>query len=176
MIKIDLKWWMGGPELTKLKNAAQIWFERVAGWANWPLLQMDQETCSLGLLKLIAWQRGIDQFPGEPERQFRLRTKHAYANAADAGSDIGFKRIFARMELGPVASNERMPDEDWDIIELEVTDTAVSKQAAYMNWLIQTYGRTCRRYRWKVITSTRIYIRTAICGCDYATFYCTEAD
>ena len=175
MIKINLKWWLGGPELTKLKNAAEIWFNRVAGWANWPLQQLDPETCSIGLLHLIAWQRGIDQFAGEPERQYRLRTKYAYANAADAGSDIGFQQIFARMELGAVSLNERIEGEDWDIVELEVTDTTMAQMPEYMNWLIQTYGRTCRRYRWKVATPSRIYTRSAVCGCDYATYYCREA-
>ncbi|WBA86531.1 phage tail protein [Endozoicomonas sp. GU-1] len=173
MIKINLKWWLGGPELTKLKNAAEIWFNRVAGWANWPLQQLDPETCSLGLLHLIAWQRGIDQFAGEPERQYRLRTKYAYANAADAGSSIGFERIFARMELGAVTINERLEDRDFDIIELEVTDTTVAKNADYLNWLIQTYGRTCRRYEWKVVTPISVAVRPASFSCDYGTYYCS---
>ncbi|MET4706735.1 phage tail protein [Endozoicomonas lisbonensis] len=181
MIKLKLKWWMNGEkedgqqgELAKLTKAAQAWFDRVADWAKWPVLQLDPETCAPGLLHLIAWQRGITQFPGEPERQYRLRTKHAYVNAADAGSVIGFQNIFARMELGAVSIAERSPDKPWDVITLQVTDTTVARDAAYLNWIIQTYGRTCRRYEWEIVTPISNTVRSASFSCDYGTYYCKE--
>lgn len=183
MIKLKLKWWMDGNatdptkpdgELAKLTRAAQVWFDRVGQWAQWPILQLDPETCALGLLNLIAWQRGITQFPGEPERQYRLRTKHAYANAADAGSVIGFQNIFARLELGAVSIAERSPDKPWDVITLQVTDTTVANDAQYLNWLIQTYGRTCRRYEWEIISPINVHIPVASFGCDYGTYFCSE--
>lgn len=172
-MKLNLKWWMGGEELTTLKNAAEIWFNRVEDWVRWPLQQLDARTCSLAILALISWQRGVDRFPGEPERQFRLRTQHAYANATDAGSVQGFGRIFARMELGAVSINEHIEGKDFDVIELEVTDNAVAQNDQYLNWLIHTYGRTCKRYEWKVITPIRTHIRSASFGGDFVTYYCS---
>ena len=184
MIKINLKWWMDGNasdqnkpdgELAKLTKAAQAWFDRVGQWAKWPLQQLDPETCELGLLNLIAWQRGIKQFPAEPERQYRLRVKHAYANAADAGSVEGFEQIFVRLELGAVSIAERSSDRDWDVIRLQVTDTAVARDARYLNWLIQTYGRTCRRYEWEIVSPVNVRLPVASFGCDYGTFFCSES-
>ena len=38
MIKLELKFWLAGTELTKLKDAAQSWWGKVEGWLCWPLL------------------------------------------------------------------------------------------------------------------------------------------
>lgn len=59
MFKLSLPFWLDGPELAKLKAAAQAWWSKVENWLHWPLLQMDAETCHVSVLDLLAWQREI---------------------------------------------------------------------------------------------------------------------
>ncbi|MDD1010635.1 phage tail protein [Pseudomonas shahriarae] len=153
MIKLNLKFWLAGTELTKLKDAAQSWWEKVEGWLRWPLLQMDADTCHLIVLDLLAWQRDITRFKGEPEALYRLRVKFAFINAVDAGSTAGMKRILIRLGVGYVEIEERMPDRDWDVVLLRFSDTQLSQNPELLRVLIQQYGRTCRRYDFVTITS-----------------------
>jgi len=153
MIKLNLKFWLAGTELTKLKDAAQSWWEKVEGWLRWPLLQMDADTCHLIVLDLLAWQRDITRFKGEPEALYRLRVKFAFINAVDAGSTAGMKRILVRLGVGYVEIEERMPDRDWDVVLLRFSDTQLSQNPELLRVLIQQYGRTCRRYDFVTITS-----------------------
>lgn len=152
MLKLDLKFWLAGTELTKLKDAAQGWWEKVEGWLRWPLLQMDADTCHLTMLDLLAWQRDITRFKGEPETLYRLRVKFAFINAVDAGSTAGMKRILQRLGVGYVEIEERMPDRDWDVVLLRFTDTQLAQNPELLRVLIQQYGRTCRRYDFVTIT------------------------
>lgn len=153
MIKLNLKFWLAGTELTKLKDAAQSWWEKIEGWLRWPLLQMDADTCHLIVLDLLAWQRDITRFKGEPEALYRLRVKFAFINAVDAGSTAGMKRILVRLGVGYVEIEERMPDRDWDVVLLRFSDTQLSQNPELLRVLIQQYGRTCRRYDFVTITS-----------------------
>ena len=146
MIKIDLPFWLDGDEITKLKASAQAWWETVENWMRWPLLQMDAETCHLAVLDLLAWQRDITRFRGEPEALYRLRVKFAFINAVDAGSVAGFQRIFQRLGIGTVRISERQPDRDWDIVQLHLTDEQLSTYPGLLDMVIHQYGRTCRRY------------------------------
>lgn len=168
-MKLKLPWWMAGPELSKVKTAAQDFFDDLIDVARWPLNQLDVRQASEGIVRLIAWQRGIDRFSNEDLKMFRLRVFHAYANAKDAGSVIGFERIFQRLELGPLEQEERLPDKDWDVIVLLVRDSVTAQNPEFMNWLIQTYGRTCRRYEWNVITLLTISVKPATFGWDQQT-------
>jgi hypothetical protein len=146
MIKIDLPFWLDGDEITRLKASAQAWWESVEGWMRWPLLQMDAETCHLAVLDLLAWQRDITRFRGEPEALYRRRVKFAFINAVDAGSVAGFQRIFQRLGIGSVRISERQPDRDWDIVQLHLTDEQLSAYPGLLDMVIHQYGRTCRRY------------------------------
>lgn len=168
-MKLKLPWWMAGPELSKVKTAAQDFFDDLLAVARWPLEQLDARQASEGIVRLIAWQRGIDRFNNERLEMFRLRVFHAYANAKDAGSKIGFERIFQRLELGPLQQKEREPDNDWDVIVLIVRDSVTAQNPEFMNWLIQTYGRTCRRYEWNVITVLTISAKSATFDWDQQT-------
>lgn len=152
MIKLELKFWLAGTELTKLKQAAQAWWEKVEDWLRWPLLQMDADTCHLVVLDLLAWQRDITRFKGEPEGLYRLRVKHAFINAVDAGSTAGMKRILERLGVGYVEIEERQPDRDWDVVLLRFSDSQLSQNPDLLRVLIQQYGRTCRRYDFSTIT------------------------
>ncbi|MCZ7024177.1 phage tail protein, partial [Salmonella enterica] len=90
--------------------AAQSWWEKVEGWLQWPLMQMNADTCHITVLDLLAWQRDISRFKDEPESLYRLRVKFAFINSVDAGSTVGLKRILQRLGVGYVEINERLPD------------------------------------------------------------------
>ena len=157
MIQLKLPFWLSGPELTKLKASAQAWWAKVEEWMQWPLLQADAETCHLTILDLLAWQRDITRFDGEPESLYRLRVKYAFVNAVDAGSPAGLKRILRRLGVGYVEIEERMPDRDWDVVLLTLSDSQLSENPELLRVLIQQYGRTCRRYDFVTVTPVTMH-------------------
>lgn len=161
MIKLNLPFWLDGPQLAKLKAAAQSWWEKVEGWLHWPLLQMDADTCHLTVLDLLAWQRDISRFKDEPESLYRLRVKFAFINAVDAGSTAGLKRILQRLGVGYVEIDERMPERDWDVVMLRLSDSQLSQNPELLRVLIQQYGRTCRRYDFVTITPVSLRLVAA---------------
>lgn len=161
MIRLKLPFWLDGPELAKLKAAAQTWWEKVEGWLQWPLLQMDAETCHLTVLDLLAWQRDINRFKDEPESLYRLRVKFAFINAVDAGSTAGLKRILHRLGVGYVEIEERLEGRDWDVVLLRLSDSQLSDNPELLRVLIQQYGRTCRRYDFVTITPVTLRIVAA---------------
>lgn len=156
MIKLDLPFWSNKGASLPLIKTAQLFWEKVEQGLRWPLTQMDPETCTQGVLNLIAWQRDITRFGSEPLWLYRLRVKYAYANAVDAGSVAGIKRIFTRLGVGYVEVEERAPGRDWDVIVLRLSDNQLSQNTALLKVLIEQYGRTCRRYEFDVITSVGI--------------------
>lgn len=158
MIKLKLPFWLDGIELNRLRTASQSWWDRVEGWLQWPLLQMDAETCHLTVLDLLAWQRDISRFKDEPESLYRLRVKFAFINAVDAGSTAGLKRILQRLGVGYVEIDERLPDRDWDVVLLRLSDSQLSQNPELMRVLIQQYGRTCRRYDFVSITPVSLRV------------------
>ena len=161
MSPLKLPFWLAGPELSKLKDAAQAWWAKVTEWLRWPLLQMDAETCHLTVLDLLAWQRDITRFKDEPESLYRLRVKFAFVNAVDAGSTAGLKRILMRLGVGYVEIDERLPDRDWDVVLLRLTDSQLSENPELLRVLIQQYGRTCRRYDFITITPVSLRLVAA---------------
>jgi hypothetical protein len=173
VIKLELKFWLAGTELTKLKQAAQSWWETVEEWLRWPLLQMDAETCHLVMLDLLAWQRDITRFKDEPESLYRLRVKYAFINAVDAGSTAGMKRILQRLGVGYVEIEERMPDRDWDVVLLRFTDSQLAKNPELLRVLIQQYGRTCRRYDFVTLTPVTLGVALVDFNDDQQTLVAT---
>jgi hypothetical protein len=170
---VSLPFWMSGPELKKLAEAARRWFGLLMGWAVWPVSQMDPETCSESVLNLVAWQRDIGRFDGESLDLFRKRVKYAYVNARDAGSVEGFKRIFQRLGVGYVEVEERMDGRDWDVLAIHLSDTQLADNQDLLQVLIQHYGRTCRRYEWTIITPLTIAARLETFDNDYQTICAT---
>ncbi|MDK2956534.1 MAG: hypothetical protein PWQ57_2030 [Desulfovibrionales bacterium] len=162
-----LPFWMAGETAVRLADAAANWFDLLRGWAQWPARQMDPESCAESVLSLLAWQRDIDRFDGEPLALFRKRVAYAYANARDAGSAIGFKRIFERLGVGYVELDERMDGRDWDIVAVRLTDSQLAGNQALLSEIIQHYGRTCRRYEWTVITPAPCGVRAVEFGAGY---------
>ncbi len=159
MIKLSLPFWLGGPQLARLQAAAQAWWAHVEIWCSWPLLQADAETCHPTLLDLLAWQRDITRYRSEPESLYRRRVKHAFINAVDAGSGAGLKRVLHRLGVGYVEIEERMPDRDWDVVLLKLSDSQLSDSPELLRVITQQYGRTCRRYDF--VTHTRVALHIA---------------
>ncbi|UUA73105.1 phage tail protein [Cellvibrio sp. QJXJ] len=160
MIKLDLPFWSNKGSSKPLIKTAQLYWERIANSLLWPLTQTDPETCTLTILNFIAYQRDITRFDGEPLWLFRLRVKYAYANAQDAGSVAGIKRIFERLGIGYVEVDERTPDRDWDVIVLRLSDNQLSQNSALLRVLLEQYGRTCRRYEFEILVSVGISMTT----------------
>ena len=169
MIKLELPFWLDGEEATKLKAAAQAWWESVEGWLRWPLLQMDAETCHLTILDLLAWQRDITRFRGESEALYRLRVKYAFVNAVDAGSVAGFQRIFRRLGIGEVRIAERQPDRDWDIVQLHLGDQQLSNFPQLLDLVVNQYGRTCRRYELVSTTVLELQVSVGVIDSEHLT-------
>ncbi|MEM5487053.1 phage tail protein [Enterobacter cloacae] len=172
--EIKLPVWMNKGEPLTLAHASRVWWERVYGWLTFPLAQIDVDTCDERLLALLAYQRDINRFADEPLALFRLRVKHAFVNALDAGSKAGFARIFERLDIGQVEQLERQIWLDWDVILLRINDEQLSRDNALMMSIVRQYGRTCRRYFFDVLNSSREYIHAGEFPHDaeyhYATF------
>lgn len=157
---IDLSFWESQGEMAKLAILGGKYWNKVQGWLSWLNYQVDAQESPLTIVKLLAFQRDVQRFQDEPESLFRLRVKHALANAKDAGSSAGFKEIWKRLELGYLGQNERVPGLDWDIVQLEITENALNDNPELLSVIIQKYGRTCRRYTYSTLAPAPITIRT----------------
>lgn len=151
-------WWEDGYTISPahaepgfLASGINALWQRIKGWLVLPLAQQDPLTCSEPLLALLAWERDISRFNGEPLELFRKRVKFAFVNARDAGEVAGFKRIFKRLGIGWCDIHERQEGEPWDVITIEVADSTLVSNQVLIETLIQQYGRTCRRYRFEVV-------------------------
>jgi hypothetical protein len=60
-----------------------------------------------------------------------------------------------------VEIEERMDGQDWDVIAIRMSDTQLSENETLLTELIQHYGRTCRRYGWKIIESLPVEVQVA---------------
>ena len=160
-----IPWWQDGSTISEevkephfLSKGVFAFFQMVWSWLLLPLRQMDALTCSENTLELMAWDRDIKRFEGEPLSLLRKRVKYAALNAKDAGSVAGFKRIFERLDIGIVAFKEREDAVQWDVCTIELTDGDISNNTKLVQTLIEQYGRTCRRYRFQVIYQTNLRV------------------
>ncbi|OWF73331.1 hypothetical protein B4902_08635 [Yersinia frederiksenii] len=165
--QFNLPVWMNKGEPVKLMRACRAFWQQVYTWIKWPLNQTDPLTCIVPLLNVLAYQRDVTRFPGEPLTLFRKRVHFAFINAKDAGSVAGFIAIFARLGVGYVELLERQPDLDWDVITVRVTDSQLAENSELLMNIIRQYGRTCRRYRYEIITPVDMHIRAGHVGCEY---------
>ncbi|GAB7406180.1 TPA: phage tail protein [Enterobacter hormaechei] len=160
LASMSLPSWMNKGEPLALLRTARTYWAEVYSWITWPLRQFDPLTCTEPVLNLIAYDRDISRFSGEPLSLYRKRVAYAFINARDAGSVEGFINIFSRLGIGYVELVERQPDIDWDVIMVRVTDSQIADNTQLMIQIIRQYGRTCRRYQFEVITSESLAIRT----------------
>lgn len=157
--RLALPSWMDKGEPAKLLAALRRFWSLIYGWLTWPLAQLDAETCTESLLNLLAYQRDIQRFNGEPLDLYRKRVKYAFINAKDSGSVAGFIAIFERLGIGNVLIKERQPHIDWDVIILVLNDEQLSRAPDLLINIIYQYGRTCRRYQFEVINDYQLNMR-----------------
>ncbi|WP_036773619.1 phage tail protein [Photorhabdus australis] len=170
LTRLALPSWMNRGEPAKLLGAARAFWLGVYEWLKWPLAQLDAETCSEALLSVLAYQRDIQRFNGEPLPLFRKRVKYAFINARDAGSIAGFIAIFERLGVGYVELLDRQSDIDWDVIILRLSDSQIAANPDLLMNIIRQYGRTCRRYRFEVIAKNQLLMRVGSLGAEYCTY------
>lgn len=168
--------WMDRGEPAKLLRACITFWSLVYDWMTWPLKQFDPLTCAEPLLNLIAFERDIQRFNGEPLSLFRKRVGFAFINAQEAGEVEGFINIFARLGIGYVELLERQPEIDWDIIIVRVTDSQIASNSDLLLEIIRKYGRTCRRYQFEVITAVGLVIRVGSFEGEYVCYTASLGD
>jgi hypothetical protein len=161
----SVPWWMDGSTLAEklkepyfLANGVMNYWQKIRTWLLWPLAQLDPLTCVERLLPVLAWDRDITRFNNEPLALYRKRIKYAFINAKDSGETAGFIRIFARLGVGHVEIDERVPGRDWDIVTIRLNDTQLSDSSGLLAALIQHYGRTCRRYEFQVTNPVELQL------------------
>ena len=103
MKSLKLPSWMNRGEPARLLKAAVKFWTGIVEWVTWPLQQFDPLTCAEPLLNLLAYDRDIARFNGEPLALFRKRVAYAFINAQDAGSVSGFIAIFERLGIGTLS-------------------------------------------------------------------------
>lgn len=172
MKSLKLPSWMSRGEPARMLKAAEKFWTGIVEWVTWPLQQFDPLTCAEPLLNLLAYDRDIARFNGEPLSLFRKRVAFAFINAQDAGSVSGFIAIFERLGIGYVELLERQAGIDWDVIIVRVTDSQISDNADLLLQIIRQYGRTCRRYQFEVITTSGMRIRA---GWNQGEYVCYPA-
>lgn len=138
--------WLKGQNANALAKVAQSYWQEVESYLFWWLEQQHSENAQTAILDLLAWERSVNRLPGETLEIYGLRVKHAFANATDAGSNIGMEQIFKRLGFGFIQVNERVPGFDWDMVEIAMLEDEFSGKEQLVNEIIEQYGRTCRRY------------------------------
>jgi hypothetical protein len=173
---LKLPSWMDKGDPARLLRACVTFWSQVYEWITWPLRQFDPLTCAEPLLNLIAWERDIERFNGEPLRLFRARVNYAFINAQQAGEVAGFIAIFERLGIGYVELLERQEGQDWDVITVRVTDSQISDNSDLLLEIIRKYGRTCRRYQFEVITTLPLHINIGWFEGEYICWPATLGD
>jgi len=166
-------WWMDGNGILEpafMGPGINAFWRRCWRYLLFPLRQSDPLNCSESMLNLLAWDRGIVRFANEPLDLYRKRVRYAFDNARDAGGVAGFKRIFERLGIGWVNVKERQQGIDWDIITIELADSALAQNQTLVQTLIQHYGRTCRRYQFEVVYPLPVQVRHARFDGSYQLF------
>lgn len=173
---LKLPSWMDRGDPARLLRACVKFWLQVYEWITWPLRQFDPLTCVEPVLNLIAWERDITRFKGEPISLFRKRVSYAFINAQQAGEVAGFIAIFERLGIGYVELLERQEGMDWDVITVRVTDSQIADNSDLLLEIIRKYGRTCRRYQFEVITALPLHINIGWYQGDYVCWPATLGD
>lgn len=150
-----MPYWLARPasELDKLRQAAVIYWQRVADMLAWPAKQLDPMTAELELVNLLAWERDISQIPNETELMYRTRVKYALPFAKGAGSKNGWLDMFEKLGMPWITIDERISKVDWDVVSLQLLDADLGERQNLINALCRQYGRTTRRYQYDTIAS-----------------------
>lgn len=150
-----MPYWLARPksELDKLRQAAVIYWQRVADMLAWPAKQLDPMTAELELVNLLAWERDISQIPNETELMYRTRVKYALQFAKGAGSKEGWYFMFEKLGTPWITIDERVSETDWDVVSLQLLDSDLAERNNLIDNICRQYGRTTRRYQYDTIAS-----------------------
>ena len=162
----QLPTWMNGQNVAALAKVAQGYWQEIESYLFWWLEQQHSEDAQAAILDLLAWERNIKRLPGEAVSLYGLRVKHAFENAKDAGYNVGMEQIFKRLGFGYITISERLPDFDWDMVEIAMLESEFSGKEQLVNELIKQYGRTCRRYFLSAIAAVNTVHATALIEFD----------
>lgn len=150
-----LPYWLARPasELDKLRKGAVRFWQRLADLLAFPVAQLDPMTAELELVHLLAWERDIEQLPGETEALYRTRVKYALKFAKGAGSKEGWYYMFEKLGTPWITIDERVSETDWDVVSLQLLDSDLADRAGLIDNICRQYGRTTRRYQFDTIAT-----------------------
>jgi hypothetical protein len=137
---------MSGPEIVKAAQAVQAVWDLWRSRLNTALLQADIRYCSEDALRLHAWGRNVERYPGEPVELWRARVLHAITAVQRAGSKAGLEYILSIHGIVGVGVRERVVGEDWDIVFVELDQVGFAVATELIDTILERWGRTCRRH------------------------------
>lgn len=138
--------WLNKGYAEKLVKAATGYWSQSRNYVMWAVQQKDELQNEEPILGMLAWERLTQRLNSEPLDLYRKRVQHALVNTIGAGEIATIKDIFNRLDLQVINVRERIEGRDWDIIAIDMTDSALASAYELLPELIQLYGRTCRRY------------------------------
>ncbi|KKL00994.1 hypothetical protein EIK76_01180 [Rheinheimera mesophila] len=149
-----MPYWLAKPggELDKLRKGMVRFWQRFVDMLQFASQQMDPMTAELEFVHLLAWERDIEQIPGETELIYRTRVKYSLPFAKGAGSKSGWLDMFTKLGMPGVAIEERFSETDWDVVDLMLLDDELGTNQPLINSLCRQYGRTTRRYQYSTLT------------------------
>ena len=142
--------WLNKGYAQKLVKAASSYWNKTAEFVMWAVNQKEALENEEPILGFLAWERLTDRLDNEPVSLYRKRVQHALVNTIEAGELAIVKDVFARLDIEVLNVRERIDGRDWDIIALDISDTALANNNNLLPEIIQLYGRTCRRYEFTV--------------------------
>ncbi len=174
MIKPTLPTWANKGQLAKLNDLAFTWFSLVKTWLNVAFLRLDELTCPVFILDLLAFERGITRYANEPLDLYRKRVKYAFINAKEAGTETGLKNIFSRLGLGEITIHQRTALYDWDVVVVEMSAEQLSTNEQLLLTLLNQYGRTCRRYTLETLSTLTVNVGAGSYAIQFNTGVCPQ--
>ena len=154
-----MKHWLAKPgsELDKLRKGAVRFWQRLSEMLQFPANQLDPMTADIEIVHLLAWERDIEQIPTETELVYRTRVKYALPFAKGAGSKAGWLDMFKKLGIPWLTIDERISETDWDVVDLQVLDSAFGDRQDLIDNICRQYGRTTRRYQFSTIAKMGVF-------------------
>jgi len=142
-----LPFWLAGTQTKRAALALAAWWGRAETWLNEAATQASIADCSAEAVAAHARDRAIERLPGESLAIWRGRTQHALTTVIEAGSLAGLNFILTTFGVIGFSVLERVPGQDWDIIEIRLEPTALNgADTTLLDRIFHKWGRVCRRY------------------------------
>ena len=158
-LSAKLPFWLGGTQIKRAALALAVWWGRAETWLNDAAAQASIATCTDEALAAHARDRAIVRLPGESAATWRARTQHALTTVVEAGSYKGLETILTTFGVVGFSILERVPGQDWDIIEIRLEPTALNgADTILLDRIFHKWGRVCRRYTITHIDPAQNYV------------------